>query len=82
MTKSSVMSRPVVSSQFCSTSCTEFVVRKRPCVVNGGGFVVIDCFGGNEVFRLEGCGPTVKDEAVLKDSRWMPILTMKRCKVI
>jgi uncharacterized protein YxjI len=72
-----VIIQPVVSKQFCSTSQTQFIVRKRPCVVNGGGFVVTNC-GGNEVFRAEGCGPMVKNQAVLKDGEGNPILAMKR----
>lgn len=73
--------RPIVSKQFCSTSKTMFVVRKRPCAVNGGGlgggFVVMDC-GGNEVFRAEGCGAMVKHQAVLNDGEGKAILTLKR----
>lgn len=74
---STVIIRPVVSKHFCSTSHKQFIVRKRPCVVNGGGLVVTDC-GGNEVFRLEGCGPTVKHQSVLKDCDGKTILELKR----
>jgi len=73
----SVIIQPVVSKQFCSTSETQFIVRKRPCVVNGGGFVVTNC-GGNEVFRVEGCGSMFKNRAVLKDGEGKPILVMER----
>nr|ABR17557.1 unknown [Picea sitchensis] len=76
-TNTDAIVRPVVSKQFCSTSKTAFLVRKRPCAVNGGGFVVTDC-GGNEVFRVEGCGLMVKHQAVLKDGEGKPILTLKR----
>lgn len=69
--------RPIVSKQFCSTSHKQFIVRRRPCVVNGGGLVVTDC-GGSEVFRLEGCGPTAKHQFLLKDCDGKPILTLKR----
>ena len=76
-----VVIRPVVSKQFCSTSQTNFIVRKRPCVVNGGGFVVTNC-AGNEVFRMEGCGPLVKNQAILKDGEGKPLLAMKRKVII
>lgn len=79
MTRNSdVIMLPVVSKQFCSALQSEFLVRKRPCAVNGGGFVVTDRAGGNEVFRVEGCGPLVKHQAVLKDGEGKPILTLKR----
>lgn len=68
---------PVVSKHFCCTSQTQFIVRKRPCAVNGGGFVVMNC-GGDEVFRVEGCGPLFKNEALLKDGEGNSVLSLKR----
>ncbi|GLJ31667.1 hypothetical protein SUGI_0636310 [Cryptomeria japonica] len=78
MTQSSAIMRPVVSKKFCSTSHKVFTVRKRPCTINGGGFVVMDSHQGNEVFRVDGCGPAVKDHALLKDSKGNHILSLKR----
>ncbi|KAH9298624.1 hypothetical protein KI387_030306, partial [Taxus chinensis] len=76
MMMSNVIIRPVVSKQFCSTSREVFTVRKRPCAVNGGGFVVY--MGSEEIFRMEGCGAHVKDSALLKDAQSTPILSIKR----
>ncbi|KAJ4750414.1 LURP-one-like protein (DUF567) [Rhynchospora pubera] len=46
---------PIVSKIFCSPLQVVLFVRKRPHLINGGGFVVMD---GNQrvVFRVEGCG--------------------------
>lgn len=51
-------------------------MRKRPCVVNGGGFIVVER-GGNEVLRVEVCGQTLKHQAILKNDEGKHILTLK-----
>ncbi|BAS89397.1 Os04g0446000, partial [Oryza sativa Japonica Group] len=48
-------SMPVVSKIFCSSTLTTLMIRRRPTVVNGGGFVVTD-LGNNVVFIVDGCG--------------------------
>ncbi|QCD80221.1 hypothetical protein DEO72_LG2g542 [Vigna unguiculata] len=47
---------PIVGKLYCSSSQTVHVVRKRPHVVNGGGFVVMDSSGQRVLFRVDGCG--------------------------
>ncbi|GLJ11801.1 hypothetical protein SUGI_0177330 [Cryptomeria japonica] len=78
MSQSNVILRPVVSKQFCSTSLKVFTVRKRPCTINGGGFVVMDSSHGDEIFRVEGCGAAVKDRALLQDAEGNGVLCIKR----
>ena len=46
---------PIVSKIFCSPSLTTLMVRKRPHVVNGCGFVVTDCTP-KTIFSVDGCG--------------------------
>lgn len=69
---------PIVSKMFCSSSQVCLVVRRRPHVVNGGGFVVID---GNQnvLFRVDGCGVLgTKGELILRDGDGEPLLLI--CK--
>lgn len=69
----------VISKEFCSSSEVVFVVRKRPHVVTGGGFVVTDCNSQNVVFRVEGCGVLgKKDELLLRDGDGDPLLLIRR----
>ncbi|KAG4959229.1 hypothetical protein JHK87_035862 [Glycine soja] len=42
---------PIIGKLYCSSSETVLVVRRRPHVVNGGGFVVMDCSAQRVVFR-------------------------------
>uniref|UniRef100_A0A0D9W5I6 Protein LURP-one-related 6 n=1 Tax=Leersia perrieri TaxID=77586 RepID=A0A0D9W5I6_9ORYZ len=61
-------SMPVVSKFFCSSTSTTLMIRKRPIVVNGGGFVVTD-LSNNVVFIVDGCGILgSKGELLVKDS--------------
>ncbi|KAI3980141.1 hypothetical protein MKX01_033282 [Papaver californicum] len=59
---------PIVSKEYCcESSQTILTIRRRPHVVNGGGFVVTNC-GLQVLFRVEGCGILGTDkELVLKD---------------
>ncbi|XP_008792894.2 protein LURP-one-related 6-like [Phoenix dactylifera] len=69
---------PIVSKIFCSSSLTSLMVRKRPHVVHGGGFVVTDC-SQNVAFVVDGCGTLgAKGELMLKDGDGEPILFIRR----
>ena len=46
---------PIVSKIFCSSSQTTLIVRKRPQLVNGGGFAVLNSHQ-NVVFSVDGGG--------------------------
>ncbi|KAJ6848355.1 protein LURP-one-related 6-like [Iris pallida] len=69
---------PVVSKIFCASSQTALTVRKRPQVVNGGGFVVLN--GRNSVvFSVVGCGVLgANGELILKDGDGAPILYIRK----
>ncbi|RLM74645.1 protein LURP-one-related 6 [Panicum miliaceum] len=72
---------PVVSKIFCSGTPTMLMIRRRPIVVNGGGFVVTD-LSHNVVFVVDGCGILgSKGEIMVKDGEGEPILfiSKKRC---
>uniref|UniRef100_A0A0E0DEU2 Uncharacterized protein n=1 Tax=Oryza meridionalis TaxID=40149 RepID=A0A0E0DEU2_9ORYZ len=71
-------SMPVVSKIFCSSTLTTLMIRRRPTVVNGGGFVVTD-LGNNVVFIVDGCGILgSKGELLVKDGDGEPILFISR----
>jgi hypothetical protein len=56
-----------------------FGVRKRPHVVNGGGFVVTDCSTQMVVFKVHGCGiHGKKEELILRDGDEEALLLMRR----
>ena len=58
---------PIVNKTYCSSSQVVLVVRRRPHVTNGGGFVVTDC-NQKVIFRVDGCGILgTKDELILRD---------------
>jgi len=60
--------KAVVSKLYCSSMEEVMVVRRRPHVVNGGGFVVTD-YKEKIVFKIDGCGVLgTKGELVLRDS--------------
>ncbi|XP_010533015.1 PREDICTED: protein LURP-one-related 6-like [Tarenaya hassleriana] len=62
-----VMMMPIVSKLYCSEEEEVMWVRRRPHVINGGGFVVTDS-DHNVVFRIDGCGVLgTKGELVLRD---------------
>ena len=70
---------PVVSKLYCSSSQTVLVVRRRPHVVNGGGFVVTDCSCQRVVFRVDGCGVHgTKGELVLRYGDGVALLLMRK----
>lgn len=72
---------PIVSKIYCSTSEIVFGVRRRPHVVNGGGFVVVD-LSQKVVFRVDGCGVLgKKEELILRDGDGGELLLIRR-KVI
>lgn len=69
---------PIVSKIYCSPSETVLVVRRRPNVVNGGGFVVADR-SQRVVFKVDGCGVIGrKEELVVKDGDENPLLLIRR----
>ncbi|PNT61167.1 protein LURP-one-related 6 isoform X2 [Brachypodium distachyon] len=71
-------SMPVVSKMFCSSTPTALMIRRRPMVVNGGGFVVTD-FNHNVVFIVDGCGILgSKGELMVKDGEGEQILFISR----
>ncbi|MED6119490.1 hypothetical protein PIB30_012397 [Stylosanthes scabra] len=70
---------PIVSKLYCCASETVFVVRRRPNVVNGGGFVVSECGSQRVVFRVDGCGVHgTKGELLLRDANADALLLMRR----
>ncbi|GJN27481.1 hypothetical protein PR202_gb15509 [Eleusine coracana subsp. coracana] len=69
---------PVVSKIFCSSTPTMLMIRRRPIVVNGGGFVVTD-LNHNVIFVIDGCGILgSKRELMVKDGEGEPILFVSR----
>ncbi|KAG8064682.1 hypothetical protein GUJ93_ZPchr0004g38346 [Zizania palustris] len=67
-----------VSKIFCSSTPTTLMIRRRPIVVNGGGFVVTD-LSNNVVFIVDGCGTLgSKGELLVKDGEGEPILFISR----
>ncbi|KAI9123348.1 hypothetical protein K1719_006237 [Acacia pycnantha] len=71
--------KPIISKLYCSPSHKVFVVRRRPHVVNGGGFVVTDCPSQKIVFRVDGCGILgTKDELILRDEDGDALLLLRR----
>ncbi|KAK6236570.1 hypothetical protein SCA6_011907 [Theobroma cacao] len=69
---------PLISKLYCSSSQVVLVVRRRPHVVNGGGFVVTDC-SQKVVFRIDGCGVLgTKGELVLRDGNGDALLLIRR----
>ncbi|KAI4294798.1 hypothetical protein MLD38_040874 [Melastoma candidum] len=75
----------VVSKMYCSTSSeVTLTVRKRPHVVNGGGFVVTESdLGGIDkvVFRVDGCGVLgMSGKLIVRDGDGDPLLCIRREK--
>ncbi|XP_010911020.2 protein LURP-one-related 6 [Elaeis guineensis] len=69
---------PVVSKIYCSSSQTTLMVRRRPRMVNGGGFVVMNA-NQNVVFKVDGCGILgIKGELILRDGDGAPILLIHK----
>ncbi|XP_043704119.1 protein LURP-one-related 6-like [Telopea speciosissima] len=70
--------RPIVSKLYCSASQVVLTVRRRPHVVNGGGFVVTDC-SQKIIFRVDDCGTLgTKGELILRDGEGEPVLLIRR----
>lgn len=68
---------PLVSKFYCSSSEVVLVVRTRPHVVNGGGFVVTDC-DQKVVFSVDGCGILGKEgELILRDEKRDALLLLR-----
>lgn len=79
MTAKINMMMPIVSKLYCSSSQTVLVVRRRPHVVNGGGFVVMDCSTQRVVFRVDGCGiHGTKGELILREGDGEALLLLRR----
>ncbi|GLT74303.1 hypothetical protein SLA2020_461080 [Shorea laevis] len=69
---------PIISKLYCSSSQVVLVVRRRPHVVSGGGFVVTNC-SQKVVFRVDGCGVLgIKGELVLRDGDGGALLLIRR----
>ncbi|KAE9448855.1 hypothetical protein C3L33_19244, partial [Rhododendron williamsianum] len=76
--KASSVIMPIVSKVYCSPSQVILVVRRRPHVVHGGGFVVTNCTQ-KVVFRVDGCGILGKDgEVVVRDAEGDSLLLIRR----
>ncbi|KAI3447222.1 hypothetical protein Pfo_003887 [Paulownia fortunei] len=73
-----VIIMPIVSKVYCSPSEVVLAVRRRPNVVNGGGFAVADC-SQRVVFRVDGCGILgKKQELILRDGEGNALLLIRR----
>ncbi|KAM7277184.1 hypothetical protein ACFE04_019050 [Oxalis oulophora] len=73
-----VLLMPLISKMYCSSSEELFVVRRRPTVVSGGGFVVTDC-SQKVIFKVDGCGVLgTKGELVLRDGNGDALLIIRR----
>ncbi|KAG2717934.1 hypothetical protein I3843_03G194600 [Carya illinoinensis] len=69
---------PIISKTYCSSSQVVLVVRKRPHVISGGGFVVTD-YSQKVIFRVDGCGIIGrKEELMLRDSGGDALLLIRR----
>ncbi|XP_065850799.1 protein LURP-one-related 6 [Euphorbia lathyris] len=68
----------IISKLYCENREVVLVIRERPNVVNGGGFVVTDC-AQNVVFRVDGCGVVGKNgQLILRDTNSHPLLLICR----
>ncbi|XP_015060930.1 protein LURP-one-related 6 [Solanum pennellii] len=69
----------VISKVFCSNYEVVLVIRSRPHVVNGGGFIVTNNCTQNVVFKVDGCGILgKKDEVILRDSDGHTLLLIRK----
>lgn len=67
--------KPIANKTYCSNGLTNLMVRKRPYVVHGGGFVVMNCYNPKPIFIVDGCGVVgIKGELVLRDGDGVSIL--------
>ncbi|XP_042507007.1 protein LURP-one-related 6-like [Macadamia integrifolia] len=68
----------IISKLYCSASQVILTVRRRPRVVNGGGFVVTDC-SQKIIFKVDDCGTLgTKGEVILRDAEGEPVLLIRR----
>jgi len=79
-TNSKVNTMTIISKMYCSSSQAVLVVRRRPHVISGGGFVVTDCSNDQKVlFRVDGCGILgTKEELLLRDGNGVALLLIRR----
>jgi hypothetical protein len=76
-TKANTM--PIISKMYCSSSQVVLVVRRRPHVISGGGFVVTNCSDQKVIFRVDGCGILgTKEELLLRDGNGDALLLIRR----
>ncbi|KAK0571964.1 hypothetical protein LWI29_024153 [Acer saccharum] len=69
----------IISKMYCSASQVVLVVRRRPHVISGGGFVVTDCSNQRVVFSVDGCGVLgVKGELIVKDGNGDALVLIRR----
>ncbi|CAA6664639.1 unnamed protein product [Spirodela intermedia] len=69
---------PVVSMAFCSLSQTVLIVRRRPHVVSGGGFVVTN-YTQRVLFSVDGCGTLGNEgELLVKNGDGEPIISVRK----
>ncbi|GAB4838053.1 hypothetical protein Ancab_027583 [Ancistrocladus abbreviatus] len=65
---------PIVSKTYCPRTQAALVVRRRPHVAAGGGFVVTNCTQ-KVVFRVDGCGVVGrKGELIVRDANGNALL--------
>lgn len=70
--------KAVVSKLHFSSTEEVMVVRRRPHVVNGGGFVVTDC-REKTIFKIDGCGVLgTRGELVLRDGDGTDLLLIHK----
>ncbi|XP_021902060.1 protein LURP-one-related 6 [Carica papaya] len=68
----------IVSKIYCSSHEEVLVVRRRPHVVMGGGFVVTDS-AHNVIFRVDGCGVVgTRGQLILRDANGDALLLIRR----
>ncbi|KAI0495085.1 hypothetical protein KFK09_025232 [Dendrobium nobile] len=65
---------PIVSKIYCSSSKEDLIIRKRPVITSGGGFVVINS-KQEVIFAVDGCGILgASKELILRDDNGAPVL--------
>ncbi|KAK7388271.1 hypothetical protein VNO78_23084 [Psophocarpus tetragonolobus] len=73
-----MMAKAIIGKVYCSTAQKVLVVRRRPNVVNGGGFVVMDCSAQKVLFRVDGSFvPGKKGDLILREADGGALLLMR-----
>ena len=68
----------IISKIYCSSSQVVLAVRRRPRVINGGGFVVTDC-SQKVLFKVDGCGVLgTRGELMVRDGDGVALLLIRR----